>query len=101
MDDLDALRDRLVTSIVATLGPLLAPYDGERVYAVALLTDSDVSTVGLAAHGEGALARLVAAQSAADRDDEGMRAHLRWWPTSGARATWAWSPRSARSPWCA
>ncbi|MFW6772889.1 DUF4303 domain-containing protein [Nocardioides sp. CPCC 205120] len=80
MDDLDALLERLVTSIAATLGPLLAPYAGEQVYAVALLTDSDVTTVGLTAHSEEALARLVAALPGEDRDDPGMRTHLRWWP---------------------
>lgn len=78
MADLDDLRERLVLSLLGTLGPALRARTGERVYAAALTTDSDLVTVDLALHTEEALVRLTAGTP----DDDA--AHYRWWPDERA-----------------
>lgn len=71
--ELEQLRERIVRSIVATLGPMLAPHAKDRLYVVALTTDSDATTVRLTAHTEEALAELIG-------DDPDADSTYRWWP---------------------
>ncbi|MET7641378.1 DUF4303 domain-containing protein [Streptomyces sp. NPDC005438] len=70
--EVSELRERLVRSLVATLGPVLSAHRDEELYALALTTDSDVITVRLAAHTEEALASMGVAPEDLD--------HFRWWP---------------------
>ncbi|MEU4779683.1 DUF4303 domain-containing protein [Micromonospora sp. NPDC023633] len=71
--DMPALRERIVASVCATIGPMLERRASEELYAVALTTDSDVITVNLLAHTEEALKVLVEA-------DDSYADGYRWWP---------------------
>lgn len=75
--DMPALRERIVASICATIGPMLEGRASEELYAVALTTDSDVVTVTLLAHTEEALQVLVEA-------DDAYADGYRWWPDEWA-----------------
>lgn len=76
---MDALRERLVAALVASLPPLLEPWRGQDLYALALTTDSDVVTVRLAAHTEEQWLDLVGSED----DAETIRLY-RWWPDEWA-----------------
>jgi hypothetical protein len=71
-----ALRERIVTSLRATVGPMLRDRAAEHLYALAVTTDSDVVTLRLVAHTEEALAALLAGSEDAAEDAD----HYRWWP---------------------
>lgn len=75
--DLDALRERLVASLVATVAPMLAPVAHESLYVMALTTDSDCITVRLVAHTEEALDLITGGEDDPD---------VRWWPDEWAIA---------------
>ncbi|MFV2116111.1 DUF4303 domain-containing protein [Micromonospora sp. LOL_025] len=77
--DMPALHERIVTSICATIRPMLERRASEELYAVALTTDSDVITVNLLAHTEEALDALVKA-------DDAYADGYRWWPDEWAVA---------------
>lgn len=74
----DDLREQLVAGILRDLGPALRALAGERLYVVAVTTDSDVMTARLVAHTDEAWQRLVHRQGATDAPEH--RTFLRWWP---------------------
>ncbi|MEU8804275.1 DUF4303 domain-containing protein [Spirillospora sp. NPDC048819] len=78
MSDLSALQERITLSIVSASDQMLGSRAAERLYVVALTTDSDVMTVSLAAHTEEGLAALLAGPG--DEDDPDWTEYFRWWP---------------------
>ncbi|MEH0970131.1 DUF4303 domain-containing protein [Micromonospora sp. CPCC 205546] len=77
--DMPALHERIVANICATIGPTLKRRASEKLYAVALTTDSDVITVNLVTHTEEALDVLTKA-------DDAYADGYRWWPDEWAVA---------------
>ncbi|MDQ0983016.1 DUF4303 domain-containing protein [Streptomyces sp. V2I9] len=71
------LRERIVMSLCATVGPMLRGRTAEDLYALAITTDSDIVTLRLVAHTEEALQALLleGGEGAAEDAD-----HYRWWP---------------------
>ncbi|MGA4668385.1 DUF4303 domain-containing protein [Propionibacteriaceae bacterium Y1923] len=70
--ELRDLHERLVACLVATVPPMLEGHADEELYALALVTDSDVITCRLSAQTEQLLAAVP------DYDDEPE--YYRWWP---------------------
>ncbi|KUN85284.1 hypothetical protein AQJ66_14075 [Streptomyces bungoensis] len=71
------MRERIVTSVCATLSPMLKAHASEELYALAITTDSDVVTLRLVAHTEEALGTLLE-ENDVTADEEAD--HYRWWP---------------------
>ena len=69
---LSGFQDRLADSLAESIGPMLAEYADQELYALALTTDSDVITVRLMAHTEQELSLVD------DLDEEPV--YYRWWP---------------------
>ncbi|MBO1029731.1 DUF4303 domain-containing protein [Tessaracoccus sp. SD287] len=84
--ELRDLYERMVACFVATIPPMLASHADEDLYALAVTTDSDVTTCRLLAHTEEALAAIP------EVDDEPE--YYRWWPDEWSIHDWEVDPES-------
>lgn len=75
--EIDTWRERIVSSVCATLSPMLRARASEELYALAITTDSDVVTLRLVAHTEEALGTLLEENDVTAEDEAD---HYRWWP---------------------
>lgn len=84
--ELRDLYERMVACFVATIPPMLNSRADENLYALAVTTDSDVTTCTLLAHTEQALAAI---PEVADEPE-----YYRWWPDEWSIHDWEVDPES-------